>query len=88
MNSKLVTALAYLAARATEPGTWRCVGLIAVYISSRYGINLTQEDCIVYAGVIYAVIGIIAPDAKAKADIIIQQIHPEVQANLAGKDVH
>ena len=86
MKTKLEILLAYLAARGTEVGTWKCLGAVLVYIGSRYGITLTPQECMLYSAELYVAIGILAPDARAKADIIIQQIHPEVQAVLAAKD--
>jgi hypothetical protein len=70
MKTKFEILLAYLAARGREPGTWKCMGTALVYLGSRYGITLTPEECMFYSGIVYVAVGIFAPDAKAKADVI------------------
>jgi hypothetical protein len=86
MNPKFETLIAYLSARASERSTWEGVGFLLTLAGSKWGINLPLDQCVTIGATVSGAIKIIWPDAKAKADIIIQQIHPEVQTALAGKE--
>jgi hypothetical protein len=82
--SKIDTLLVYLAARAAEPGTWQAVALLLTMMGSNYA-NQDWGKCAALGAAIYGALRIIMPDAKPPADIIIQNIHPEVQAAIAPK---
>jgi hypothetical protein len=85
MKSKIDAMLIYLAARAAVPGTWQGIAFLLTLAGSHYA-QLDWGQCAAIGATASGVLKILLPDAKPPADIIIQNIHPEVQAAIAPKD--
>ena len=69
MKEKLERVLAYIAARAAEPGTWQGVAFILTLTGSRYA-SLDWGQCAALGAMASAVIKIFFPDAlKNPSDV-------------------
>ncbi|HEX7644868.1 MAG TPA: hypothetical protein VF450_26405 [Noviherbaspirillum sp.] len=61
--NKIETLLAYLAARAAEPGTWQGVAFVLTLCGSKYA-SLDWGQCAALGGIASAVLKILFPDAS------------------------
>jgi hypothetical protein len=82
--SKLDTLLLYIGARLSEPGTWQGIAFLLTLMGSRYA-HLDWGQCAALGASISGALKIMLPDTKPPADVIIQNIHHEVQAALSDK---
>lgn len=86
MKKKLEILIAYIFARMCERSTYEGLAFLLTLAGSKYGASLPLDQCVTLGAILSGAIKIIFPDAKESADIIIQQIHPEVQAALSDKE--
>ena len=84
MKSKLDALLIYFAARASEPGTWQGVAFILTLTGSHYA-SYNWGECAAIGSTAAGILKILLPDTRPPADIIIQNIHPEVQTAIEPK---